>query len=109
MDTRETMQASGYGSIAVNDAGINQSDDMENMENCTATTSGSHIKLNELAAGALCKTVDTAAAITQFAVNIPIGIGLVTLGSVSKWVADGTEGISTQFNALVNRVFKVKG
>jgi hypothetical protein len=107
MDTKETMDC---GSMAADEARADQFAEYESMEihQTTRTISGLDIRLNEVAAGALCKAVDTAAAITQFAVSVPIGIGIVTLDSVGKWVANGSESVSTQFNTLVNRVFKVR-
>jgi hypothetical protein len=73
-----------------------------------ATAPVMNIALNEVAAGALTKTVDTAVALSQFAVNTTIGIGQITLGSISGLFNSGTEALNTQFGNMVNRIFGVR-
>ena len=67
------------------------------------------IRLNELAAGALTKTVDTAVAVTQFAVGVPVGMAQITLEGANQLFKDGTETINSQFKSMINRIFKVRG
>ena len=109
MNQTEAIQSHEIGSMAAGEAAINQCEEMESMEiHQQRTVSGTDIRLNEVAAGMLNKTVDTAVAVTQLAVNIPIGVGHITLDSINKLLVGGPEVVNTQFNALINRVFGVR-
>ena len=110
MNQNETTYTEEISSMAVGEGRIVRQEAMEDAANSPQNPNPiADVKLNELAAGMLGKTVDTAVAVTQLAVNIPIGIAQTTLESVSRWFANVTEGVSKQFNATVNRIFGVKG
>ena len=105
MDFSERTHEDECGGMFAGEARINRSDEVY----VTERTPGVNIKLNEVAAGMLGKSVDAAVTVTQFAVGTALGIGQITLGTVNKWFADGTESINRQFNAMVNRIFGVRG
>ena len=110
MNTTGTTQAEEQGATLYGEARTNQAEEMKGMEcKTTGAALGESIKLNEVAAGMLSKTVDTAVTVSRLAVGIPIGIGQVTLSSVNRWFAEGSESVNKQFNAAVNRIFGVKG
>jgi hypothetical protein len=98
-------QAMGFNDCIIEgDAVLNQSEEAKGVEN-----PGTNLRLNEVTTGMLGKTVDTAVAVTQFAVGATIGMGQITLGTVSRMFMDATETLNKQFNGLVNRVLGVRG
>ena len=110
MNQNEAMYTEEISSMAVGEGRICQQEAMEGTLNSFQEANPfAEIKLNELTAGILGKTVDTAVAVTQLAVSIPIGIAQITLESAGKWFSSGTEGVNKQVNATVNRIFGVKG